>query len=159
MGVLTYILFLKPLSNIRDDKKWIRFLDFFKPSLGQKGMFWISEFCLAFCLHLDALRYKRREHLYFPNWGWEKQAVDPSWAQLPSPFLARVLLWELVIASITLWQLMFHRLPWSQPTCSNNSALKTNQPKSSYQRKNLQHSGLWNLTGAVQSKHLRFGIY
>lgn len=130
MGVLTYILFLKPLSNIRDDKKWIMFLDFFKPSLGQKGMFWISEFCLAFCFRLDALRYKRREHLYFPNWGWEKQAVDPSWAQLPSPFLARVLLWELVIASITLWQLMFHRdCPGHSPPAATTLLCKHTSPR------------------------------
>lgn len=81
MGVLTYFFFKKkkPLSNIRDDKNLIMFLDFFLslhwPS--QKGMFWISEFCLA----LDTLRYKRRDHLYFPNGGVREASC---WPQLGS---------------------------------------------------------------------------
>lgn len=73
------------------------------------------------------LRCKRREHLYSPNWG-EGSSCGPSGAQLPAPFLARVLLWDLVIVHSDTVTVMSPEAAPGHSTGSSASALGTQQP-------------------------------
>lgn len=85
-----------------------------------------SEFFFFF--HFDPLGYKGDTSPFSQIEGKRSKLLTPVWLSFPAPFLAWVLSQELVIASITLLRVIFHKgcdpghSPLQQRLCSEKPA-------------------------------------